>query len=179
MNRAFVVLLGMIWLTLMFLQLTVASDNTQGATPHKRCKVYKSYQIRGHFTVKGDPADREQRKILARGLNQASRNCSSRNVSLALVIALIRESSAHNLPYGHSSSVGVLQLLDSHGSFAWRMVPSNSMGWFLRGADKINTSRLKPGQIADAIERPRDKGLYTAYLPEARIIYARWMESTI
>ncbi len=161
------------------LPLFTITPNAYSATTHKKCKVYKSYMIRGNFTVKGRLGNSEQRKILTRGLNLSSKNCSSRRVSLALVIALIRESSATNLPYGHSSSVGVLQLLDSHGSFEWRMKPDNSMGWFLRGADKINTRYMKPGQIADAIERPRYRGLYTMYLPEAKVIYTLYMKSAI
>jgi hypothetical protein len=50
---------------------------------------------------------------------------------LALWEALIVESGVHNLPDGDSSSVGVLQALDIHGSYETRMNPAWQIEMFL------------------------------------------------
>lgn len=66
------------------------------------------------FTVKGQAADAEQTEILNRSLDVARSLGAQPLAELALIVALIQESSARNLNYGHSSSVGPLQLLDIH-----------------------------------------------------------------
>lgn len=66
------------------------------------------------ITVKGQPADRAQIALLDRFLDVARSLSAPRPALVALVMALVQESGARNLTYGHSSSVGPLQLLDIH-----------------------------------------------------------------
>lgn len=65
------------------------------------------------FTVKGGKANRNQINNAERALDVARSKGAPRLAQLALVMAMIQESSITNLTHGHSSSVGILQLLDS------------------------------------------------------------------
>jgi hypothetical protein len=66
------------------------------------------------LTVKGAEATPNQIALMERVLDVAYSHKASPKAVLALVIACIQESEFQNLTYGHSSSVGILQLLDSH-----------------------------------------------------------------
>lgn len=63
------------------------------------------------ITVKGQPADSEQRSILERNLDVAHSHKSGDLAAAALVVALIQESAARNLAGGDASSSGDLQVL--------------------------------------------------------------------
>lgn len=121
-------------------------------------------------TVKGQPADRAQRANLTRILN-LGRKVGARYVTqVAIVAAATQESSARNIPYGHGTSVGILQLIDIHGSVAWRMVIENSAGWFFRGAAPIARANpsIAPGRLAQAVQRSAYPDAYHQWVPEAR-----------
>jgi hypothetical protein len=95
---------------------------------------------------------------------------------IALWEALIQESGVNNLPYGHSSSVGVLQALDIHGSFEQRMNAEWQMTVFLlRGwaspPGAIEYARqhpeLSPGWIAQHSQQSADGSLYDPHYGQA------------
>jgi hypothetical protein len=120
-------------------------------------------------TVKHHPADRAQRDVLTRALAYARRTDTPTNVQVAMIAAITQESGARNLRYGHGTSVGVLQLIDLHGSVAWRLVIENSAGWFLRGAATIPGHRTtSPGTLAQQVQRSGYPDAYHRWVPEAR-----------
>jgi hypothetical protein len=95
---------------------------------------------------------------------------------IALWEALIQESGVNNLPYGDSSSVGVLQALDIHGSFEQRMDAEWQMTVFLlRGwagpPGAIGYARqhpeATPGQIAQHVQASADGSLYDPHFGQA------------
>jgi hypothetical protein len=95
---------------------------------------------------------------------------------LALWEALIQESGVHNLPYGDSTSVGVLQALDIHGSFErrmnaeWQMTVFLLQGW-AGPPGAIGYARQNPGatpgQIAQHVQQSADGSLYDPHLSQA------------
>lgn len=82
------------------------------------------------------------------------RNMGSDNVVTAMIEAGITESTLRNLDHGAGSSVGLFQLIDSHGTKAQRMDPTFSCNWWLDQAAGIpNRDTMPPGQLAQAVER--------------------------
>ena len=95
---------------------------------------------------------------------------------VALVAAATVEQNQYNLPYGHGTSVGFLQLIDLHGTLAWRMVVKNSAGWFLRGARQVDPKgRMAPGRLAQAVQRSGYPDAYNARVAEARVTVRTWL----
>ena len=95
---------------------------------------------------------------------------------IALWEALIQESGVNNLPYGHSSSVGVLQALDIHGSFEQRMDAEWQIEVFLfKGwaspPGAIGYARqhpeATPGQITQHVQQSADGSLYDPHYGQA------------
>ena len=124
--------------------------------------------IPARVTVKHRAATLKQRRNLTVALNYARGMRAPYTHRVALVAAITQESSANNLPYGSGTSVGVLQLIDSHGTVAWRMVIANSVGWFLRGARKIDPyGRRAPGALAQAVQRSAHPTAYNQWVSEA------------
>ena len=76
---------------------------------------------------------------------------------LALWEAMIVESGVHNLPDGDSSSVGVLQALDIHGSYETRMNPAWQIHKFLFDGFAISTGRDRVGELAPLGDRRPDR----------------------
>jgi hypothetical protein len=136
--------------------------------------------------VKGSRAHRDQRKNITTALNVAKKMRAKPNHRVGLVAAIIAENSGWNKPWGHSSSVGLLQLLNIHGSppyrvnptanIAWRMRIRNSVGWFLRGARQVDPrGRLDPASLAGRVQRPRGgRSVYVPYVGEAQRIVAKY-----
>lgn len=121
-------------------------------------------------TVKGRVAQQGQIRNIKTGLRLAARMHSPRSHCTALVAAMTAESSIWNIPYGHGTSVGLLQLIDDHGSIQWRMKPINSIGWFLRGAQKVDRRRgwIRPSLLAALVQRPlHGESVYFPYVREA------------
>jgi hypothetical protein len=73
------------------------------------------------LTVKGRKATPENRRIGQRVLAVADQLNANAKATLALMEAVIVESEVTNTPKGDASSVGVLQLLNLHGSASIRM----------------------------------------------------------
>lgn len=130
-------------------------------------------------TVKHTPADSHQRRNIARSIQVGLKMRVSLKEMISMLMAITAESSARNLPYGHSSSVGILQLLDTHGSFQWRMRIENSVGWYFRGVRQLNTRYMTPGQIADAVERPRRRGGYNRWQQESTLTAKKYLGASI
>lgn len=118
-------------------------------------------------TVKHVSATAEQRKNIARSVAVGVKMGASPKMIDSMISAITIESRALNLPYGHSSSVGILQLLDIHGSVAWRMNIENSVGWYFRGAMKLDTKNMTAPEIAAAVQRPIDGSVYKIYIDES------------
>jgi cell wall-associated NlpC family hydrolase len=84
-------------------------------TPSERkTERHKGLKKGVKITVKGRPADSEQIRVLQEANDTADSRRAPALAQLAMNMAIIQESTARNLTSGHSSSVGVLQLLNSH-----------------------------------------------------------------
>lgn len=103
------------------------------------------------LTVKGKPASAEQKANMQRVLDVAGG--APEKATLALVEACIIESEFHNLSGGEGTSVGILQLIDSHGSVAFRRDIEKVVKLFLdegftgKGG-AIEIARKNPGMSA-------------------------------
>lgn len=127
--------------------------------------------IHGHITVKGQRANQTQLRVLTSALNAAKQRRLIRiKTYVAVVAGITQESTAYNLASGHGTSVGVLQLIDLHGSVAWRLNIKNSVNWFLNGV--IPDDQAHPDlSINDLIQRQQASGhpsAYAPHVPEAR-----------
>jgi hypothetical protein len=134
------------------------------------------------LTVKGVRATKEQRRIGERCLAVADSLKAGSKASLALMEACIVESGIRNIPYGDSSSVGVLQLLNIHGSVTTRLNVEWCVRQFLTkgftgrgGAIDIAKSHpgMSPGQVAQAVQGSAFPGRYDEVHVEAQ----RWVDS--
>lgn len=122
--------------------------------------------------VKGARTSLHQRRNITAALNIARKRDVPMNHRLALIAAATQEQSTNNQPYGHGTSVGFLQLIDIHGSVAWRMQLRNSVNWFLNGARKVDPhGRMAPGSLAQAVQRSAHPDLYHQWVPEVRRTY--------
>lgn len=127
------------------------------------------------ITVKRFPATRHQRRVLTRALAEARRKNTHPNVTIALVAAITQESAAKNLADGHGTSVGVLQLINIHGSVAWRLQIENSVGWFLRGANRTKGHKTTaPGTLAQQVQRSGHPKAYDQWVSEAKRTVRIW-----
>jgi hypothetical protein len=91
--------------------------------------------------------------------------------TLALFEAGIVESGMRNLAYGDSSSVGWLQLLDIHGSFAQRMDPMFAAMWFVGGLSRLDEDDYAtPGRLAQAVQRSAFPDRYDQVEGQARAL---------
>jgi hypothetical protein len=111
-----------------------------------------------HLTVKGQRANKTQRRLAAVALNVAVDidNCPKR-AQIALMEALITESSITNLPGGDGTSVGILQL--TSGKPDRRNVESCVKRFLLAGftgrggaVELANTTNLPAHLIAQAVQ---------------------------
>lgn len=126
-------------------------------------------------TVKHRRASGTQRANIARVLNVGRRMRVPRNVQVAAITAITQESRATNPPHGHGTSVGILQLINLHGSVAWRMVIENSAGWFYRASRQVSTRGVRPGDVAQRIQRSGHPTAYRQWEREAGRTYRLWL----
>jgi|tagenome__1003787_1003787.scaffolds.fasta_scaffold20987826_6 hypothetical protein len=100
--------------------------SSEDAKPRKRTTKdrdtakQKGLASGARLTVKGENAGDDQRRNGERCLDVADTLKAGAKATKALIVAVIQESQIQNLSYGHSSSVGILQLLDIHGSVSLR-----------------------------------------------------------
>jgi hypothetical protein len=133
------------------------------------------------LTVKGATATAEQRRLGEQCLDVANGKNAGPKATLALMEAVIVESQIRNLPGGTGSSVGILQLLDIHGSKQRRMDVEWCVGQFLTagftgrgGAIKLaRSSGLTAGQVAQAVQG----SAYPTRYDERRNEAQRWLDA--
>lgn len=125
-------------------------------------------------TVKGHHIQRDQRINTTVALRTADAMRSPYSHHVAVVAAATQEDSQHNRASGDGTSVGYLQLIDIHGSVAWRMKVRNSAGWFLRGARQLDpngTARLATTRqgwgLIQRVQRSGHPTKYNRWIPEA------------
>jgi cell wall-associated NlpC family hydrolase len=144
------------------------------------------------LTVQGSPASREQRKNMETVLAVADEEKAGERATLALLEACIQESWFRNLPGGHSSSVGILQLLNIHlggststngGRRDVELVARKFLTdgyWIKGGAIKLATRNpdWTPGKIAQNVQGSGadsgDGGTYEQWRAEADAILDAW-----
>ena len=130
----------------------------------------------GRIPAKSGTATLQQRRNVTVALNVAHSMRAPRSHLVAVIAAAMQEQGLSNLPYGHGTSVGFLQLIDLHGSERWRMEVTNSAGWFLRGAKRIDPhGRRAPGELAQDVQGSAHPTLYRQWVPKARRIVATYL----
>jgi hypothetical protein len=134
------------------------------------------------LTVKGIRATAEQRRIGERCLAVADSLNAGSKASLALMEACIVESGIRNIPYGDSSSVGVLQLLNIHGSITTRLNVEWTVRQFLtkgftgRGG-AISIAKAHPGMSAGQVAQAVQGSAFPGRYDEVRIEAQRWVDA--
>jgi hypothetical protein len=164
-------------------------DSTSSRKVSSKSKTSKSKASgrglsRGGLTVKGTAATAEQKRIGERALAVADREGAGAKATLALMEACIVESGVRNIPFGDSSSVGILQLLNLHGSVQRRLDVEWCVGQFLtvgftgRGG-AISIAKRNPGMsagiVAATVQGPaaQYRGRYDQVRAEAQ----RWVDA--
>jgi hypothetical protein len=122
------------------------------------------------ITAKHAPTTALQRANVTAALDRAWAIGTTRKQQVALVAAATQEQKLENLPHGHGTSVGFLQLTDHHfgGSVRKRMRIYNSSGWFVNGAKQVDRPHLSPGQLAQRVQRSAHPYAYQRWVGEAR-----------
>lgn len=169
------------------LRRELAKARRQGSeSPRRGRSRTEARGVQGDLTIKGQPADSEQRRIMGEGLAAAAETKAPPRATLALLVALIQESAARNLSGGHASSTGALQFLASTARLE-RIDPRDTRAcarvFLTKGAlgrkkGAIIVARENPGfssgQIIEAMHNPgtnlRD---YDQWEDEAR----RWLNA--
>lgn len=125
--------------------------------------------VPSYVTVKHKRATLHQRQVLTEALNVSRQRNARFKVHQALVAGITQESTAHNRASGHGTSVGVMQLIDTHGSVRWRMHIPNSVNWFLNGVipDDRRNPHLSITQLVQRQQRSAHPTLYQQWAPEA------------
>jgi len=135
------------------------------------------YDAPGKFglTIKGQQASRNQLDNLEQMLDVGLGMLLKRKLLVCAVMTVIQESSANNLPFGHSSSVGMFQEIDIWGSVAERMnIPRASKRFFDKAVayDRVNPS-AEYWEVCQAAQRSAFPKAYAAHRKEAeRIVTA-------
>lgn len=132
--------------------------------------------VRG-ITVKGRRADLEQRTVITTILNMGRKRGASRKVQLASIAGVTQESGARELPYGHGTSVGPLQLINTHGPARLRKTIEFSGDWFLDRALNIDYHRpnLSVTELTQAVQGSAHPNAYAQWVPEARRTYKKFL----
>lgn len=137
--------------------------------------------VRG-ITAKKQRASFTQRRNVTIALNVGRSMRVPANHQVAMVAAATQEASLYNNPWGHGTSVGFLQLIDTHEpdgvGHDWRMDIHNSAGWFFSGARQIDprgNARINPGDLAQRVQRSAHPTLYYQWVREARTTYRKFL----
>lgn len=120
------------------------------------------------ITVKGVRADSNQRKVIAWLINESRARRLPYLVAWSAIAATVTEAGARELDHGHGTSVGPLQLIDTHGTAAQRRTIEFSGNWYLNGAVKIGWRGRTAAQLAQAVERSGRPDAYGFHTNEAR-----------
>lgn len=121
-------------------------------------------------------ASLHQRRNVTVALNVARKMRAPYGHYVEVIAAAMQEQGLGNYPKGHGTSVGFLQLIDIHGTVAWRMNVVNSAGWNLRGARQLDPhGRIPPGRLAQLVQGSAHPTLYYQWVPKARTIVATYL----
>jgi cell wall-associated NlpC family hydrolase len=156
-------------------------DSTSSRKVNTKSKASRKSSGRGlsgsGLTVQGRAATAEQKRIGERALAVADAEGAGPKATLALIEACIVESAIRNIPFGDSSSVGVLQLLNIHGSVQrrldveWVVKQFLTVGFTGRGG-AISIAKRNPsmtaGQVAQAVQGSNFPTRYDQAANEAR-----------
>lgn len=111
----------------------------------------------------------EQRSIAATAIKVGRQQGIPERGWVVALAAGMQESRLRNLSYGHSSSVGVWQLIDTHGTVEQRRDVAWSARWFYRQLKAVpNWQGLSINDAAQAVERSGHPTLYAQWEDEAR-----------
>lgn len=126
--------------------------------------------------VQGKVANLHQRRMIARVLHQCDHMGVSRKALIASVITITQESWATNLNWGHSSSLGLFQILDMHGSASQRLNPEWSARWHCSRSKNVDhhRPRLTAAQLAQAVQRSGKRCRLGPGRPTPTKCYQRW-----
>ena len=133
--------------------------------------------VPGTVTVKGEQLRRggsvhwrNQREVIEWIVVEGLRRNLPYPVVLSAIATTTQESSARELDYGHGTSVGPFQLIDSHGTAAQRRTIAFSGTWYYNGA--IRTYRRNPNlsiiELSHAVQRSAHPTAAARWIPEAR-----------
>lgn len=155
---------------------TDRESREQRVEAHVERKRGLSHDVK--LTVKGQAADAAQVALVDTALRVAESLSTPYKAAVALVAALIVESTCRNLPGGDGSSVGCLQIIDSTASSSGinpRSVEQSVRGFlkgYAGGTGAIAYAKANPnassGQVAQAVQRSASPGRYDQYADEAR-----------
>lgn len=120
-------------------------------------------------TVQGTRADSHQREMIGRVLAKCDQMRAPRKVLIASIATTTVESWSRNLRYGHSSSLGLFQILNIHGTEAQRTNPEWSAKWFCSRAININyhVPNLTVAQLSQRVQRSAHPDRYRMWTREA------------
>lgn len=170
--------IGIIVIAVIVATLLMPEPARGGPVTPRRCNVPVT------ATVKGARIERDQRINTTIALRLADRMQAPYKHHVAVVAAATQEDSQRNRVGGHGTSVGYLQLINIHGSVAWRMRVENSAGWFLRGAKSLDprgTARLATTRRGDGliqrIQRSGHPEAYNKWIAEAASTYKKYRAS--
>jgi hypothetical protein len=157
----------------------------KGNMPEQRRKRReKGFAPGSKLTIKGVRADSDQKRILEKALTVADRERAGERATLAVIVAMIQESTVRNLDHGDRDSLGVLQVRVSTSGSAeksrdieWCVERFLNTGfWGKGGAIDIaadNPSWL-PGEIAQQTQGSGHPAAYAPWETEAEEILAAW-----
>lgn len=116
---------------------------------------------------------RENLDIAKVAVREARRAGLPERAAVVNLAAGFQESGVRNLDYGHSSSVGYLQLIDTHGSVAQRINPTFSARWFYRGLKDVQGwQQMSVTRAAQAVQRSAYPDAYAKWEDDARELLA-------
>lgn len=151
-------------------QRCLAAQRRHNCITHQR-------PVPGYVRVKGQRLERggsehwrNQREVVGWIVNEGLRRDLSPTFVLAALVATTQESSARELTYGHGTSLGPFQLIDSHGD-AWQRITIEFSGnWFYNGATKDWRAHgpMSAPALAQDVEASGNPYAYGQWLSESR-----------
>lgn len=162
------------------------SHRVAAATPESssrtRSKTGRGLAPSQSLTVGGKAATAEQRRIAERCLAVADNLGAGPKATLALVEACIVESGIRNIPYGDASSVGVLQLLNIHGSVTTRLNVEWTVRKFLQDGftgrgGAISIAKKNPGMTAGQVAQAVQGSAFPARYDQVHDEATKWVNA--
>lgn len=143
-----------------------AKQRCVAAQERHRCQTHPRV-VPSTARVKGKRVDRAQKKVIAWLVQTGVARKLPRVFVLSAIATTTQESSAREIGYGHGTSVGPFQLIDSHGDAAQRRTIEFSGNWFYSGAWKVYRRGMGPVELSHAVQRSRYPRAVAKWIPEA------------